>query len=175
MIVTIAEVKDVLRPDTTDYDTSLERLIKRKQAIAEKYTGRKFEIAEYDEEYDGEESDTIFLNQYPVGKITSLKSNSVLISSDNYKIQKEEGILRLKGGAVFSEGIQNVEVVYKAGWSEDNMPEDLKDAVIQLVCAEFCFTQLMVHTVEGDSVADKKSELETDAYKILDLYKRPKI
>jgi len=175
MIVSVDEVKEILRPDieeTTDLDVLLEKLIKRKQAVMERYIGYPIEAADYTEKYDGNGENFLFLRKIPVNSVSQLKIDTSVINSAYYKVLGEEGILYCS--LRFTKGVRNIEVQFNAGY--EIVPEDLKDACIQLVCAEYVFTQIMVAGVESkENKIEKKRELEKDAYRILDLYRLPNV
>lgn len=176
MIINVDDVKEVIKPDDERYDTLFQSLINRKQKVIENYIGYHLEAEDYTESYDGEDEDTLYLNELPINSIASITSSDNLLDSELYEFYSKEGFVRLVSGNIFPKGVQNIEVVYNAGYTSKTMPEDIKDACIQLVCAEFVFTQVMVHTISTDeNPAEKKKELEADAYRILDLYKKPKV
>ena len=60
---------------------------------------------------------------------------------------------------------------YKAGYVSGSIPEDLKDACIDLVCAQYIFHKVLVHEVETDKAGDRKKALEDSAYATLDMYR----
>ena len=180
MIVTLAEVKAVLKPNTDDDNDLITTLITRKQKAAEGFVGYPFDKADYTEEkYDGDNKHYLYVRKLPINSVTELKivsfdgQSSEEITSSYYKIYSEEGMIYSLHE--LTKGIKNIELTYNAGYADDGAPEDLKDAIIQLVCAEYIFTQIMVEEIISSKSLEKKRELEKDAYIILSRYKIVKI
>jgi hypothetical protein len=88
---------------------------------------RKFNITEYEEYRDGNESDSYYLKNYPVTTITQILYNDVDITA-NIISDLEVGEVYYKN-TIFKEGRKNIFSKYKSGYAIENMPEDLKLAV----------------------------------------------
>lgn len=179
MIVTAEEVRQILDSPEKD-DAKIEVMIKRKQRIMERYIGRAIEETEYNEYYDAVEgAKTLNLRNYPVITVDGLWKVSIsgetVVDSDYYYVYKDRGILKLLAGRTFTEGIRTVRVKYDAGYAEGSIPEDFKDVCIDLVSAQYLFSQLLVHEIEADSGIAKKKVLEDSAWKILDSYRGVKV
>ena len=159
-----------------DESITLENWILQGQDIIEKYLDRNIEQANYTEKYDGG-NQFIFLKNYPVSSITSVKEDDITLDSSEYGFT-ETGILYLKDRN-FSEGIQNIEVSYTAGYSE--IPDSLKRALTIVVQNLIAYavrpTDLPTSQgMEGASINYSKDEILTDAVKkILNPFKRVSI
>ena len=159
-----------------DESINLENWILQGQDIIEKYLDRHIEQANYTEKYDGG-NQFIFLKNYPVSSISSVKEDDITLDSSEYGFT-ETGILYLKDRN-FSEGIQNVEVSYTAGYSE--IPDSLKRALTIVVQNLIAYavrpTDLPTSQgMEGMSINYSKDEILTDAVKeILKPFKRVSI
>lgn len=82
------------------------------QEALEARIGRRFEAQDYTETYDGNGRRTLFLRWDPIVSVTSVE-----IDGDAWTDWVvREGAVTLKYGAVFPEGVGNIEVVYRAGW-----------------------------------------------------------
>jgi hypothetical protein len=120
-------------------------------------------VNSYDEFYDGNGSNTLFLDQVPIVSVSCVKVNartlqpSTTVSSPGWVIDRTRKsiVFRLGGVAggpitfgtytasqngyqivgAFSRGIQNVEVVYTAGYTA--IPADIVDKVTQLVAVNY--------------------------------------
>ncbi len=128
--------------------------------MLEKYTGRVFDSATYtDEAYDGENSEWLFLNQYPVTALTTIKTrddNNVetTLASTDYRLESVNGrVYRLGAGRgrllydpfgyvsqpdwgvspCWPSGFQNILVTYTAGYTAQTMPVDLQQIMYMLV------------------------------------------
>ena len=175
MIVTAEEVKEVLGSPEIDNPT-IDRMIARKQALMENYIGRAIAETEYTEYYNMEAGlDSLNLKNYPVTEFTGMwkvtTSATAVFNSTYYYVQKERGIIDLLGGVVFIGGNKSIKVIYNAGYATADIPKDLQDACIDLVCAQYIFHKVLVHEVESDKAGDRKTALEDSAYKTLDIYK----
>ena len=76
----------------------------------------------------------VLLKQAPVLSVTGCRENGVTLSSDNYSIDPESGVLtRVSGYLAYTwyEGFNNISVDYVAGRSI--IPADLAHAVLELV------------------------------------------
>lgn len=143
-LATVAEAKVVLKipSGTTSEDTVLEDLINRASAHANKHTGRQLLLARFTEFYDGDGSDELMLNNYPVGTLTSVHDDplrdfaagSLLVVDDDYILDAAAGIISaMSGHPAFLKGKATVKVVYTAGYALASVPHDLKEAVLMMV------------------------------------------
>lgn len=109
----------------------------------------------YDEWYDGSGSNRLFLRHWPIRSITSLEINgkaqtaSSSFTQSGYVIEDTKKSIAFRGASVnvgrtswvtvsgksFAYGIQNVHVVYSAGYSAT--PADLKQACVELIAFNF--------------------------------------
>lgn len=175
MMVTAPEVREILGSPEID-DTTLERMILRKQAVMEKYIGRKIEETEYTEYYNMEEGvDSLNLKNYPVTEFTGMwrvtTSDETVFDSTYYYVDIDRGIVDLLAGVTFRGGMKSIKVQYKAGYVSGSIPKDLQDACIDFVSAQYLFHKVLVHEMESDKAADRKKALEDSAYATLDLYR----
>jgi len=102
------------------------------ESMINTHTGRTFGGTQtYTESYDGDGTDTLILNNYPVSSVTSLAIGGTAVSSSQYKVY-EEGYVRLVksntgtaldeamsvNDVVFPKGQQNVTITYVANNSD---------------------------------------------------------
>jgi len=189
MLITLAEVKSYLRIPTaeTTEDAYITTLLKVATDFAEKFCQRKFDEAIHTEYYDGDgKSGIILLKQFPVVSITSVHDDTArifdsvtLVSSSDYAVLAE-GILERIDSLCFSKGIQNIKVVYKAGWKAGSTyepPEDLKQAMIEIVAQKFYLSDkqrqgIQNQSFEGGSVSFFIQELLPETKAVLERYRR---
>jgi hypothetical protein len=94
----------------------------------------------YDETYDGSGSARQFLRNNPIVSVTTLEVNgrtlpaSTKFTERGYVIDGNGKSLVLRG-ELFSEGMQNVHVVYKAGFN--GVPADIRLAATQMVAVNY--------------------------------------
>jgi uncharacterized phiE125 gp8 family phage protein len=143
---TLARVKRHLNldADNTDLDDKINDLIPAASLALEHHIGHPLHEATYTEYYDGDRTNEIILDHYPVSAITSINDDltrvfdaASLLLPANYVYdangQRNIGSVRLFQGTAtfFQRGIQNVKVVYVAGYA--TLPEDAEMAAVHLV------------------------------------------
>lgn len=177
-LTSLANVKEFLRITDTNDDTFLTNLISRVEKEVKEYCQRDFEAADYMEYYDGDGTDTLLVDNYPINSVSELYDDpdrefgtDTLIDSSDYIIYSEEGKIVLDG-STFSKGNKNIKIVYNAGYT--TIPADLEQAVIKLVAAEYLEGQGSVNAVEGEGQQTRPQRLREQAYRILDRYRRIK-
>lgn len=162
----------------TDHDTMIQNLITQKSKRCSEYCGRKFAARSLTEYYNGELSDTLLLNEYPVNSITSIHDDNdrsygadTLISSDDYVLINGglDGIVKLDG-AILGDGLNNVKIIYNAGYT--TLPGDLVSACEMLIMADYIEHLAGVNATSSDEVIYKPEKLRKEAYAILDRYVR---
>jgi hypothetical protein len=130
-------------------DRILERFVNSTSDMVSKYCNRKFIADTYTEYYRGLGSTRIVLNQYPINKITSVKVNSAAYTAGiDYvtadRTYLDRGFLVRESGWTWygyetglvrelTAPVDNVEVVYSAGYTLSNLPSDIEDVVIDMV------------------------------------------
>lgn len=182
MIVSLSDFKKFLKITDTNEDVALYMALVRSQAEAEKYCDRSFESSSYTEYYCTENGGTILqVDQFPIISVTSIHDDTDrewtsddLISSDDYQLDSDAGRIILDGDFFTpSPHIKNVKIVYLAGYTEANMPQSIKLAIMKLAASDYqeaaTHMNAVTQTQEG---ASKPDELRDEAYELLDLFKR---
>lgn len=180
MIVQLEDLKQALNIDNTTSDDLLFEVLKRADQEAKTYCNRIFEVANYTEYYDGQGTNLIFLRQFPVVSITSIHDDIGREYTSGYLLDDEDYTFDEKSGAVtldyynFMKGKKNVKVIYRAGYGtgtgETNVPEDLKNAIIDLAISDFLTKQGSINSVSGQPM--EFSSKTKGAYEILDKYRK---
>ena len=146
-LTTLEDTKEYLEIEGTDSDNLLQQLIGAASQFVKTETGYEWVETTYKELIDGERTETLILTQKPIISVVSLVINGETISSDNYYIYNESGMLKRadigiynvgythhsRKGLLFPRGQQNIEVEYKAGY--EDVPHDLQKAVWSMVNA----------------------------------------
>lgn len=156
-------------------DTLLEEIILRESKFMESYCGRVFKQDNYTEYHDGEGESSLFTEQYPIISVTSIHDDTLRVFgagteiASSYIIVREDiGLVRLDG-TTFQSGMDNVKVVYSAGYA--TIPEDLESACIKLSMADYIEQKGGINAIEGETVVYKPFNLRKEATKTLDLYR----
>lgn len=120
------------------------------------YTHRTLRHASHTEYYDGDGTDKLFLNNYPITSTASTISLWVnadtpraygdgdKISSDNIIIKESDGLIVLDGD-VFTKGAKTVKITYDAGYA--NLPYNIQMAALKW-CAKLWREQ--ANKLDGD-------------------------
>ncbi len=114
------------------YDAALEALIDAVSEAAEQHTGRVLAETDYTWRLDGNGLDELLVPEWPLNSVTTLTVNGETIparaslTSSGY-VPTAYNIKLV--GYLFYEGIQNVSIAAKAGYS--TVPADLKQAAIE--------------------------------------------
>lgn len=162
----LANVKEVLKITDVDRDSLITNIINRSYKILETYLGRVMKSATYTEYYDGDGSETLLLEQYPIISVTSLYDDpervfgsDTLLDPSNYLIYKERGSIKLYNDeSVFMCGLQNIKVIYVAGYA--TMPGDLEDACIQM--AETIFNRVTTGGFDQATLGQESQQYDKD-------------
>jgi len=182
MYITKTEVKAFIGETNTDNDDLIDELIARVEALVENdKCERHLGSSVFTEFYDGDGSEKLLLDNYPIISVTSVHDDDdrvygvdTLIDADDIVSYDEEGILLYDNGT-FTVGHKNIKVVYQAGL--DPIPNDLKHALIQYVAAQFIIAKTEVNafrpTGDGSGESeDKPTKLMKEADKVFQKYRR---
>lgn len=143
--------KDYKEINSTTRDGKIQALITRASTLIENYCNRKF--IDYSstakiEWHDGK-TNRIELQEFPVISVISVKTSddggvtqTTLTESsankDGYFVDLDSGIIFTQKSTNkfindYDTPYRSLEVEYTAGWTEDDLPEDLKQVTIDLV------------------------------------------
>lgn len=134
---TLAYVREHLHIGISEtyFDDQLSNLINRSLAILEAYIGHGIKSRTITEYYDGDGTNKLVLNKWPLISVTSIHVDServfgsdYLMDTDDYYVDTEHGIVEVfqetgSGPVSFECGVKNVKVVYVAGYA--TIPADL--------------------------------------------------
>jgi len=168
-LTTVANVKEYLGIVGTSEDALLNRLKDWATDLIHSYCGRIFTEANYDEYYDGDGTEGLLVNQYPISAVTLLEVDGVSKDASSYALYGQLGLLKLKSGK-FPRGKNNVRLRYTAGYAVT--PNDLEQAAIELVALKYYDrgrNRLGVDAKDGVSYV---SHLPEEIRVVLDLHKR---
>lgn len=148
MLTTVAACKTFrgIPVEDTQHDEELERLILVVQAFLENQCGRKFDdsgttdLVEYFSGCDF--SRQLIVARPPIISITDIQIDNLrawtnpVLDQQYYGIyDAEAGIIKMLHGFKLPDGILNVRLRYRGGYSAATMPRDLEQAAIEMVWA----------------------------------------
>jgi len=144
--VSLSEVKNYLKIDTSDDDDLISDIIKAARQLCEGYTRRAFITQTWNMIFDAVGSE-VRLPRPPIQSVEKISvidedGNSSEVSSDIYVVETAEnskGRIRLKPGCSWPShrGFGSFIVEYKAGYgdSASDVPEGIKQGILQLIAA----------------------------------------
>ena len=137
-LCTVSDVEQVLGVDlsTTDETTVTNLLIPTVEAAISNFLGYDPKYtATITEIFDGDKTEDLFLSRSPIISVTSVTEDGTALTSGNdndYVVYAKLGRLRKVGKEKWSSAkIQNITVVYAAGYSDsegtaEDVPKDMK-------------------------------------------------
>ncbi|MBE2228256.1 MAG: phage head-tail connector protein [Ignavibacteria bacterium] len=161
-MITLTTLKNYLNITDNSKDTFLQLCIDSSVKEIEDYLNRTITLDDYTEYINGNNRNLIYLRNYPIIEITSVKyfneydafedifstgdtpANSVLILSQTNSI-------KLLKGYFFFYGCKNIEIIYQAGFDSNTVPEDIKMVILELASTRFYNSALSGHSRLGKS------------------------
>src|SRR5258708_6205380 len=135
-LCTIADLKAWLPNQGNNDDTTLQSLVTNGSLQVLQYLNRPHILASVigalNEMYDGNDSDRLLPQYFPIIGVTSVMVDGVAVPSaasataSGFLFDSRRVLVR---GFAFSRGVQNVQITYTAGYS--TVPLDLKQAAIE--------------------------------------------
>lgn len=83
-----------------------------------------------DEIYDGDGTNYIYLNSFPIKEVTKLAVNDTEVDLNNIVLR--DRYIDYPNGS-FTQGSSNIKVSYSAGWTVENIPKTIKLVGIRIV------------------------------------------
>jgi len=124
-------------------DEAIQIALERAAIVIDGFTNRDFLKREAAYSIDGNGTESVFLNDWPIVEVLELKVDDHLIDADDYVLYSQAGYIRLKNAGrdiftgfpgVFPEDAQNIEIYGFFGF--EDVPEEVKEAAI-LLAIEF--------------------------------------
>jgi len=162
-LVTLDEVKDFLKVSSTntEYDDVLNRLIPDVTKQIETICSKLFVTRQFTEYHDGKGKPNILLKNYPVYSVTSINDDTThvfgsgdAIATDDYRIYYDSGEIKLTDDeTTFSNGEQNVKVVYHGGYSRFLLVDEANNYIdiIETTSTEYAI-EITPATVPDDTI-----------------------
>lgn len=177
---TLADVRAWLtgiQPSQTTDDVLLTSLIARASAFIDSYIGRGIISADYTETLNGNDSDSMFVKNFPITAVSSVTVDLYTYSPSNtplgFGYTFDSNRVYLRGGR-FCRGSQNVVISYTGGYAQ--VPADIQQAAIELVVFKYKSRNHvgMASHSQDRVVVDHfiQSEVPPEVQCILDRYRR---
>lgn len=146
-LTTVEAVKKNLSGSVIEFDDDLiAQKINEVSGFIEEYCNRKFGKAVRTEKYEGTNTPYLLLKQYPVLRVISVSDNGALISTTEYELYDESGMLWRENGWASSSGRRQFSVEYESGYVlpknhtteiPRTLPYDLEGACITLTTIRY--------------------------------------
>ena len=190
MLLTVPQIMEYLNLDDTD-ENMVSLLSFSVTAEIEKYTHRILINRSKTEYQDGHNADALYLMEYPVTDFTLLQmrgSRSLefrTVDSTLYSLTPQPGEtdspveITLLPEYMFPRGSNNIRISYSAGYTQENMPEDLKTAFCEIL--NWMLGRLKARQIGVDLISHRTSqntplmytrEIPEHARSILNSYRR---
>lgn len=182
-LLELERLKTYLGITTTEDDDILTDCLNSAWSYMERYTGRQLGNGNYTEVkfYDGNQRHIVVLDNPPILSVAELKINDFVLSSDDYTIDKNSGLIYLNVAVEMKKS----EVSYNGGYyalssqNDPKIPLDLYMAGIKLAAIEYLKARgrLGVRSIQGAGEnLTVYEELDLNLINTtLDLYRRIKI
>jgi hypothetical protein len=157
-------------------DVNLARLITAASAGIESYLGRAILEASYTYVFSASNRDAVLLPNYPVTEITSVTIDDVAIpaatshTTPGYMFT-DYGVVLI--GYLFTRGILNCTVVYKAGY--ETVPYDVEQACVDLVALRYAERDragVQSKSLAGESISYSQRDMPESVKSALEGYKK---
>lgn len=192
-LVSIDEAKEYLKIENSNADVILSHLINAVSSWVSNYLKRSLVSSEKTEYYSGDGSSELILKRYPVTAVSSVYVDSLrqwaansLISSSNYIIKKQQGIL--KAWQIYSNwspGDSNIKVTYTAGYTvatdggdSGTLPYDIRLAVKRLIDQQYRIgytnrkLDFQSESISGMNITFHEQSIGRDIKSMLDKWKK---
>lgn len=161
-LATLANVKTTLGITSAGDDARINLIIPAVSAWVRTFCGRTFDSATYTDHLDGGDRAKIFLEEPPVGSITSLHvstawprvygASQLLVLDTDYTLEDGPAGIVARASGRFPEGPRTVKVVYAGGYSA--VPTDLERAVIEVVSVKLQKAKTQTYHLAGENRGD---------------------
>ncbi len=169
-LTTLERAKEYLGLVGTGEDDLVSHLIDWATVFIHSYCHRVFPLRSYDEYYDGDGTDSLLCNQFPISSVDSLEVDGIGKDPASFTLYGPIGLMRLKSG-VFPKGKNNIRIRFSAGYAE--IPKDLEQSCIELVALKYYDRGRERLGLEKSSNSTSfVSRLPWEIKQVLDLYRR---
>lgn len=168
-LVELEDVKTWLDVKSSDKDNWIQQLINRVSADCAGYCGRTFISKTYtNAEFDGNGQSVLVLPQYPVTAVSALKAsiNGTALTQgreNDYVFDQDSGIVTLIG-QTFSNEKRGVTITYTAGYTLANVPQDLKQSVLEAIAFRYQVMDKKRVGVTSQEAGNQRSYYTTAPY-----------
>jgi len=187
-LVDVSEVKTygaLSQDDPSDIDL-LESLINSASQDIADYCNREFILVSEDvsEIFEGDGTDTVYLRNAPITSDISATSDIYYwsgtewtnLTSATIRQNSAKGIIKFTDGNRFIDGLE-YKITYQYGWSQSNVPADLKEACCRIVLFKRKLYAEDLHGISVRNFVDESTsysfnQLPDDVKRVMNKYRR---
>lgn len=176
-LTTLANVKQWVNVTNSTDDSLLTRLITSVSNFMQSWLNRQLTSTAYADAYDGADTDTVMIPNYPVTAVASVVVDNIPIPASTDPTTPgwtfDQYSVRLIGGYRFSRGRSNVVINYTAGYS--TMPVEIEQACIELVSlryAERLRPGVTSRSIGGENISYSSAGISDSVSELLQQYKK---
>jgi Phage gp6-like head-tail connector protein len=157
MIDSLSDVKQLLNISGTADDALLAQLQPVADAVIEEYCGRTFTGGTFTELFSGKDR-TLFLKNYPIASVTSVKVATVLRDAGTYTVFADRGVIVSRGRSFGDDDTNSVEVVYTTA---NAVPVSLGRAYADLISDWYRQAKTAAHLGQLNLISRNETGIET--------------
>lgn len=167
-LVELTDMLDYLGLTSSDSDNKILSLINEVSAdCQDRFCRRAFLTASYTEYQDGDNTNLIILNNWPViGSITSLiiEEDGDALDADQFVLYPDEGVIKLKY-KVTPRSFREVEIQYTAGYANRAaLPRSLVFSIKKGVAHKYKVQQRKADGVLSQALQNQSAQYISDEY-----------
>lgn len=169
-LTSLANAKQWLGLTQNTDDALLTQLIAAASSLVRSYTKRDILLQAYTELRDGSGGSSLVVENYPITSISNVVVDGSVIASNRFNFS---GARITFNDGNFSDGVNNVQVNYSAGFAV--VPSDLEQAVIEIVGVKYRERGRIGQasfSLSGQNVSLLVDALPASVKLVLDMYKR---
>jgi len=139
-VVTLAQAREWCLQDASDdtRDAILSLCADAASERLERETGRVFKRRTLTETVSADGvGRVLYLRRFPVVSVASVTIDGQLAAASSYAVDADAGRIFTADGAAFPGGVQNVVIVYDAGYDAASLPSDVVELALQLTARLF--------------------------------------
>jgi hypothetical protein len=180
-LTTLANAKQWMNVSTTTDDALITRLVSAASQFVQKYIHRQIAVAPYTDVRNGNDQWEMVLANWPIVSVTSVTVNGNVIAAAPAMVPggvptvgylNDEETVYLYGSR-FYRGVQNVQIVYEAGYAET--PIEIEQAVIELIALKYTGRQHMGQnskSIQGEVISYFTGDMPRETQTMLNQYKK---
>lgn len=182
-LVELDQVKPFVNVSGVGEDTILTFWINAASWFCNTHTRRELLSRAQTEYYNGDGTNTLLVNNYPITAITHVYDDLDRTYGDDTELDSDDLVYMPDGlaysivydGGAFTRGVKNIKAMYTAGYA--TVPWELQQACLEIIIYYYKNTEenrfgVTTRTAGGGSMTIETTQIPKSALEVLDKYKR---